>query len=88
MGRQFLWGLLTMAHLVAALLFLRFWRVSRDRLFVFFGAAFAALAANWLGLGLIDPELEPRHYVYVIRFIAFVLLIAGIIDKNRRQRRD
>ncbi|HKT72968.1 MAG TPA: DUF5985 family protein [Steroidobacteraceae bacterium] len=85
LAKQFLWGMLTMAHLVAALLLLRFWRLSRDRLFLFFAAAFAALAVNWLGLALIDPQLELRHYVYLIRFVAFVLLIAGIADKNRRR---
>jgi hypothetical protein len=82
--RQFLWGTLTMAHLVAALLLLRFWRVSRDRLFLFFAGAFATLAVNWVGIALIDPALELRHYVYLIRFFGFVLLIAGIVDKNRR----
>jgi len=83
--RQFLWGMLTMANLVAALLLLRFWRVSRDRLFLFFAAAFAMLSLNWLGLSAIDPALETRHFVYLLRFGAFVLLIAGIVDKNRRR---
>jgi len=84
LAKQFLWGMLTMAHLVAALLLLRFWRMSRDRLFLFFAAAFATLALNWIGLSVIDPALELRHFVYVLRFCAFVLLIVGIIDKNRR----
>ena len=84
MGKQFLWGMLCMAHLVAALLLLRFWRVSGERLFLFFACAFAALCLNWLGLALIDPGQELRHYVYLVRLLAFVLLIAGIVDKNRR----
>ena len=82
--KQFLWGMLTMAHLVAALLLVKFWSISRDRLFLFFAGAFAALAANWAGLALIDPALELQHYVYSIRLAAFLLLIVGIIDKNRR----
>jgi len=82
--REFLWGMLTMAHLVAALLLLRFWRISRDRLFLFFSCAFATLAANWLGLVLIDPALELEHYVYLLRLFGFLLLIVGIADKNRR----
>jgi len=84
--KQFLWGMLTMGNLVAALLLLRFWRVSRDRLFLFFAAAFATLALNWLGLSVIDPALELRHFAYWLRFCAFLLLIAGIVDKNRRRR--
>ena len=80
----FLWGALTMACGTIALLFLRFWRLSRDRLLIFFAAAFAALSLNWLVLGLIDPGEESRHYAYFIRLLGFVLILAGIIDKNRR----
>jgi len=82
--KQFLWGMLTMAHLVAALLLLRFWRLSRDRLFLFFAASFATLGVNWLALALIHPALENQHYLYLLRLLGFVLLIIGIIDKNRR----
>jgi hypothetical protein len=53
-------------------------------LFLFFAAAFGALAVNWLGLALIDPKLELQHFVYLVRFVGFLLLIGGIIDKNRR----
>jgi lipopolysaccharide export LptBFGC system permease protein LptF len=83
---QLLWGMLAMAALVAALLFLRLWRTGRDRLFLFFAAAFALLALNWLGLGVSNPEQETLHYAYVLRLGAFVLIIVGIVDKNRRVR--
>jgi hypothetical protein len=82
--KQFLWGMLTMAHLAAALILLRFWRVSGERLFLFFSGAFGMLALNWLALSLIDPALELQHYVYLIRFFGFLLLLVGIVDKNRR----
>jgi hypothetical protein len=82
--KQFLWGLLTMAHLVVALLLLRFWRLSRDRLFLFFAASFVTLAVNWLTLALMRPAPGAEHLIYLIRLFGFVLLIIGIIDKNRR----
>ena len=82
--KQFLWGMLTMAHLSAALILLRFWRVSGDRLFLFFSAAFGMLGLNWLVVSLIDPALELQHYAYLLRFVGFLLLLAGIVDKNRR----
>jgi hypothetical protein len=84
--KQFLWGMLMMAHLVAALMLLRFWRVTGERLFAYFSGAFAILALSWLAASLIDPALEVRHYVYVVRFLGFLLLIVGIVDKNRRSR--
>ena len=83
----FLWGALTTACAVVALLFLRFWRASGDRLLIFFASAFAALALNWLVLGLSHPGDEARHYAYYIRLFGFALIIVGIIDRNRRPRR-
>ena len=51
---QFLLGTISMGFAVAALLFLRFWRSSHDRLFLFFAASFAIESVNravfaWLG---------------------------------------
>ena len=83
------WGLLTMASLVAALFFLRFWRQTRERLFAFFSLAFLGLGATWLGLAIINHPADEaqQEYAYVVRLVAFVILIIGIIDKNRRSGR-
>ena len=86
MTHEFLWGALAMASAVAALFFLRFWRTTHDRLFVFFGLAFAALAAHWVGLGAADSPNEARPGLFAIRLAAFALILVGIIDKNRRAR--
>jgi hypothetical protein len=67
----------------AGLFFLRFWRASRDRLFLLFAMAFWLLALSWALLGLISPTEETRPYIYAIRLVAFLLLIAAILDKNR-----
>jgi hypothetical protein len=74
------------AAVAAGLFFFRFWRESRDRLFAFFGAAFWVLAVSWVLLALINPTAETRPYVYAIRLLAFLLLIVGMIDKNRGQK--
>ena len=71
------------AALAAGLVFFRFWRESRDRLFAFFGAAFWVLAVSWALLALVNPSAETRPYVYAIRLVAFLLMIAGMVDKNR-----
>lgn len=78
------WGALTMASAVAGLFFLRFWRQTGDRLFVFFALAFFALAVHWFGLAWVNPGIESRHQLYVVRLLAFLVLIAGILDKNAR----
>lgn len=74
------------AALASGLFFLRFWRESRDRLFAFFGAAFFVLALSWSLLALINPSDETRPYIYAIRLVAFLLMIIGMVDKNRASR--
>jgi hypothetical protein len=80
----FTWGAVAALCLVAGLFFLRFWRVTRDRLFITFAIAFAVFAVHWTWLGLGAPARESTHYVYALRFLAFALIVAGVIDKNRR----
>ena len=84
--KQFCWGMLTLASLIASLFFLRYWKVSGDRLFAFFAVAFAMLAVNWLALSAVDPALETRHLIYLVRLAAFIVIILGIVDKNRALR--
>lgn len=86
--REFLWGTLAMASATAGLLFLRYARITRDRLFLFFSAAFLVMALNWLGLAIIEPSNEDRYLAYFLRLIAFVLILIGIIDKNIRAARS
>lgn len=79
----FLWGASAVASWTAGLFFLRFWRETRDRFFALFAAAFWCLTLNWIGLALTEPPDEARTLLYLVRLIAFVLIIAAIIDKNR-----
>jgi hypothetical protein len=83
----FLWGALAMASATVAVFFLRFWTQGRDRLFLFFALGFATFGLHWLWLGIVAPPVESRHYLYLLRLLAFLLIIAGIVDKNRTTRR-
>jgi hypothetical protein len=65
------------------LFFLRFWRDGRDPLFAFFAAAFWLLALSWTALAFFNPREEAQPYIYGLRLIAFLLLIVGIVAKNR-----
>jgi hypothetical protein len=76
----FLSGCLTMAYAVVGFFFLRFWRTSRDRLFAFFAAAFWLLAVQRAVITLMNVS----ELVYLLRALAFLVIIAAIIDKNRR----
>jgi len=80
---SFVNGAVAMACLIAGVLFLDYWRDSRDRLFVFFAVAFWVFAFNWILIAAIDPPTEHRHWFYLLRLVAFALIAVGIVDKNR-----
>jgi hypothetical protein len=83
---SFVWGATSACCWAIGLVFLRNWNHSRDRFFLFFAAAFWVLSLNWLALAALDPSQESRHWVYLLRVVAFLILIAGILDKNRPPR--
>ena len=80
-------GALIMAYLVIGLFFLRFWKRTHDRLFVIFAVAFWVLAINRLLATAVSEDQEIRGLTYyIVRLIAFLLILAAIIDKNRSTR--
>jgi hypothetical protein len=80
-------GAVAMASFVTCLFFIRFWQETRDRLFLYFAIAFGIDAAtrSLLALGSITQEHEPLFYL--ARLVTFLLIITGIVDKNRSRRR-
>jgi hypothetical protein len=80
---QFVSGAIMMASSVAGLFFLRFWRDTRDRFFALFAVAFWLLALERVVLVFFEPIEESRTFVYLIRSLAFILIVVAIVDKNR-----
>jgi len=83
---EFVDGAGSLASAAIALFFLRYWRSTGDRLFAMFALAFAVFAANRLALATIDDASEAETLVYAARALAFGLLLAAIVDKNRGRR--
>ena len=77
-------GALIFGYVLAGLFFLRFWRRTRDGLFVWFAIAFWLMAANQLALAFLDVPRDEMHWIYLIRISAFVLILWAIIWKNLR----
>ena len=84
---QFLTGALSALCVVAALHFLRFHRHTRDGFFLLFGAAFVVMAAHWAALAMLPTAHESRPWLYGLRLVAFLLLLAGIAHKNYQSAR-
>ena len=82
----FLLGAIATMSLMAALFFLRFWWETQDRLFLLFALAFGLEGLNRTALALQPNPNEGEPLFYLVRSVAFALIILGIVDKNRAQR--
>ena len=81
-------GALAMGYVVAALFFARFWRRSGSRIFAWFTLAFALLGAQRVMLvTLADDAKRAMPWSYTLRLAAFVLILIGIAEQNRRPDR-
>ena len=83
---DFLSGMLVGGFIMAALFFLRFWRRTREALFMFFAGAFLLLGVGQALLALTGLPVEERSWIYLIRLAAFLLILIGIFSKNRASR--
>jgi len=80
---QLITGMLTILSLVAALFFTMSWRRSGDRCFLIFALAFTLLGIERLILGILNLPESPLLSIYIVRLVAFLLIIIAIVDKNR-----
>lgn len=79
---NFLTGAIGMASAVIGLFFLRYWRDSADRFFLYFALSFFVEALHraysvWDGTG---HEDTPYHYL--IRLVSYLLILWAILAKN------
>jgi uncharacterized membrane protein HdeD (DUF308 family) len=79
----FVSGAIMFGCFVASLFFYRFWRRTLDRLFAWFAIAFSLLGVERLVLATTHANEVSSPAIYVLRLIAFAIIIAAIVDKNR-----
>lgn len=79
-------GALAASSLVVSLFFLRFWRTTRDRFFLYFSLSFALGAVERIVVSFIVGDGEARPAVYLIRLGAYGLILLAIAGKNRRPK--
>jgi hypothetical protein len=82
----FLHGGIALTCWAIGLVYLRFFLKVRDRLFAILAGAFWLLAMERVLLAFVAMDREDRPLVYLIRLLAFVLIIAAVLDKNRVPR--
>jgi uncharacterized membrane protein HdeD (DUF308 family) len=86
MLEPFLIGMITTASLAAGVFFLRFWRDSKDSLFLAFALAFFIEGLNRATMLFIDHPNEGTPRIYIVRCVAFLIILVGIVNKNRKTR--
>jgi hypothetical protein len=79
---SFLHGMVTMGFIFAGLFFLRFWRRTKEGLFVIFALAFWLLALNQVFLAVAGSEDPHLSWEFLPSLGAFGLLILAILIKN------
>ena len=75
-------GAVAMASFTSSLFFLRFWKTTRDRFFLFFALSFSIEGFGRVLLGLIEHSDEQEPLFYSIRLVAFLIILWAIADKN------
>lgn len=82
----FLLGVIVALSAVAMVFFLRFWKSTRDPLFIAFASFFAVQAfIHAAALGLNHPN-EGTFGLYLLRLLAVLGILAAILWKNVAKR--
>ena len=82
-SNQMLTGAIALGSLLAALFFLRFWRQTRDKFFLYFALSFPIEGCNRIALGLVLHADESEPLFYCVRIVAYGLILVAIWQKNR-----
>lgn len=80
---DFLSGAVALGFLVCGLFFLRFWRRTREELFLAFSLAFVLLGVGQTAVALSRIPVEEKGALYLIRLAAFAVILFAIYRKNR-----
>jgi hypothetical protein len=80
-------GVIISASLASSLFFLKFWKHTRDGLFLAFSAAFFIEGVNRVGFLFAERPNEAGPAIYAVRLFAFFLILFAIVRKNREAAR-
>ncbi len=75
-------GAIAMGHLVVACFFVKFWRESRQRLFLYFACGFIVLTIHRTMFALTFGDPAWDTIPITLRLIGYLTILAGIIDRR------
>ena len=78
----FLLGVIATCSVLSGLFFLKFWRRTRDSLFLAFGIAFLVEGLNRAAILAVDKPNQGSWPIYFVRLCASLLILGAIVRKN------
>jgi uncharacterized membrane protein HdeD (DUF308 family) len=75
-------GMIAMGSLIIGLFFLRFWRNTKDRFFLYFALSFGIEGVHRIVTTMTYDEREDSPLHYLVRLLAYGLIIWAILEKN------
>jgi hypothetical protein len=88
----FLSGICMATFAASGVFFLKYWKASKDRFFLFFSVACWLLSIERIALVFLTNQYTaPDHaevasWIYIFRLLAFAMILIAIVEKNRAKR--
>ena len=83
---EILIGAISALCFAIAMFFLRFWKTTQDRFFLFFAISFLIEGFNRLLLSSFFDlhEISPLYYLF--RVVSYLFIVVAILSKNREHK--
>lgn len=82
MVESFLLGIVSITSIMAGMFFFKFWRRTRDSLFLSFSIAFTIEGLNRAAMLSLKHPNEGKPWMYLVRLAVFLLILSAILKKN------
>lgn len=82
MIQGFLLGIIATSSIMAGIFFLKFWKRTRDFLFIAFAVAFIIEGGSRASVLLLEKPNEGSPWIYLVRLLASLLILFAILKKN------
>lgn len=83
---MYLLGFVSASSLAASLFFFKFWRETRDFLFLAFAVFFLVQGGAKTVIGGLPHPNEGHLWIYLLRLLSVLFVISAILWKNARER--
>lgn len=82
---ELLIGAIAALSFAVGLFFLRYWKTTGDRFFLYFAISFLIECVNRISLSTLFDLKEELPIYYLIRLLSYGFIIFAIIEKNKKK---